>query len=46
MRRLLSFECEGAELAASSIPAAGATGLLLVTGGSQTRAGSHRMYEG
>jgi exosortase A-associated hydrolase 1 len=45
MRRLLSFECQGAELAASLDPAPGATGLLLVTGGSQTRAGSHRMYE-
>lgn len=45
MRRLLSFECEGAELAASLDPAPGPTGLLLVTGGSQTRIGSHRMYE-
>jgi exosortase A-associated hydrolase 1 len=45
MRRLLSFDCQGAELAASLDPAAGATGLLLVTGGSQTRVGSHRMYE-
>ena len=31
--------------APASTPAAGATGLLLVTGGSQTRIGSHRMYE-
>lgn len=45
MRRLLSFECEGAALGASLDPAAGETGLLLVTGGTQTRIGSHRMYE-
>ena len=45
MRRLLSFACAGAELAASLDEAAGRTGLLLVTGGSQTRIGSHRMYE-
>jgi len=45
MRRLLSFACAGAELAASLDEAGGATGLLLVTGGSQTRIGSHRMYE-
>ncbi|HEX8511517.1 MAG TPA: hydrolase 1, exosortase A system-associated [Allosphingosinicella sp.] len=46
MRRLLSFECEGAALGASLDSAAGETGLLLVTGGTQTRIGSHRMYEG
>ena len=45
MRRLLSFACAGAELAASLDGAGGRTGLLLVTGGSQTRIGSHRMYE-
>ena len=45
MRRLLSFACEGAALAGSLDEAAGATGLLMVTGGSQTRVGSHRMYE-
>lgn len=45
MRRLLSFACAGEELAASLEGAGGATGLLLVTGGSQTRIGSHRMYE-
>jgi exosortase A-associated hydrolase 1 len=45
MRRLLSFPCAGEELAASLAGAGGATGLLLVTGGSQTRIGSHRMYE-
>jgi len=45
MRRLLSFECEGAELGASLDPADRTTGLLFVTGGTQTRIGSHRMYE-
>lgn len=45
MRRLLSFACAGAELAASLDGAGGPTGLLLVTGGSQSRIGSHRMYE-
>lgn len=45
MRRLIAFPCAGAELAASLDGAAGATGLLLVVGGSQTRIGSHRMYE-
>lgn len=45
MRRLIAFGCQGAELAGSLDPAAGATGLVLVTGGSQTRIGSHRMYE-
>ncbi|HEX8261625.1 MAG TPA: hydrolase 1, exosortase A system-associated [Allosphingosinicella sp.] len=45
MRRLLSFDCEGASLGASLDSADGETGLLLVTGGTQTRIGSHRMYE-
>jgi exosortase A-associated hydrolase 1 len=45
MRRLLSFPCEDALLGATLDGAAGATGVLLVTGGSQTRIGSHRMYE-
>jgi exosortase A-associated hydrolase 1 len=45
MRRLLTFACEGADLAASLDDGEGETGLLLVTGGSQTRIGSHRMYE-
>jgi exosortase A-associated hydrolase 1 len=44
MRRLLTFTCEGAALGAS-LDGAGTTGILLVTGGSQTRIGSHRMYE-
>jgi exosortase A-associated hydrolase 1 len=45
MRRLLTFTCEDAELGATLDPGAGETGLVLVTGGSQTRIGSHRMYE-
>jgi exosortase A-associated hydrolase 1 len=45
MRRLLTFPCEGATLGATLDAAEGDTGLMLVTGGSQTRIGSHRMYE-
>lgn len=45
MRRLLSFDCEGTRLGASLDAGEGTIGLLLVTGGSQTRVGSHRMYE-
>jgi exosortase A-associated hydrolase 1 len=45
MRRLLSFDCEGAALGASLDGAGGSTGLLIVTGGTQTRIGSHRMFE-
>ncbi|HEY0312769.1 MAG TPA: hydrolase 1, exosortase A system-associated [Allosphingosinicella sp.] len=45
MRRLLTFACEGAELGASLDAGPGATGLLIVVGGSQTRVGSHRMFE-
>lgn len=45
MRRLLSFACEGSLLGASIDGGAGRTGLLMVTGGTQTRIGSHRMFE-
>lgn len=45
MRRLLSFDCEGLALGASLDAAPGDTGLLMATGGTQTRIGSHRMYE-
>ena len=45
MRRLLSFECRGARLGASLDGAGGASGVLLVAGGTQTRIGSHRMFE-
>ena len=45
VRRLLSLACEDAELGATLDASGGAAGLLMVTGGSQTRVGSHRMYE-
>lgn len=46
MRRLIAFPCGEAVLAGSADLSEGSTtGLLLVTGGSQTRVGSHRMYE-
>jgi exosortase A-associated hydrolase 1 len=45
MRRLLTFACEGAQLGATVDAADGATGLLIAVGGSQTRIGSHRMFE-
>ena len=45
MRHLLTFPCADATLAASLDEAEGQVGVLLVTGGSQTRIGSHRMYE-
>jgi exosortase A-associated hydrolase 1 len=45
MRRLLSFQCDRSALGASLDPADGTTGLLIVTGGTQSRIGSHRMFE-
>lgn len=46
MRRLIAFPCGGEMLAGSVDVAEGAAqGVLLVIGGSQTRVGSHRMYE-
>ena len=45
MRRLLTVKCEGALLGATIDGDRGSTGFLFVTGGSQTRIGSHRMYE-
>jgi exosortase A-associated hydrolase 1 len=45
MRRLLTIDCGGAALGASLDTAAGRTGLLIVTGGTQTRIGSHRLFE-
>jgi exosortase A-associated hydrolase 1 len=45
MRRLLTIDCAGTALGATLDAASGATGLLMVTGGTQTRIGSHRMYE-
>ncbi len=45
MRRLLTFALEEAEIGASLDDAGSRVGLLLVMGGSQSRVGSHRMYE-
>lgn len=45
MRQLLTFSCEGETLGASLDLGRGEVGVLMVTGGSQTRIGSHRMYE-
>ena len=45
MRRLLTLACEGAERGASLDPADGERGLVFVTGGTQTRIGSHRLFE-
>ena len=45
MRRLLTFECEDARCGASLDFAPGETALLIVSGGTQTRVGSHRMFE-
>lgn len=39
-RRHLAFRCEGAELLGTLDEAAGTTGLLIVTGGNETRAGA------
>jgi exosortase A-associated hydrolase 1 len=45
MRRLIVLPCGDVELAASLDDGGRATGLILATGGSQSRIGSHRMYE-
>jgi exosortase A-associated hydrolase 1 len=45
MRRLLTFACEGESLSATLDEGPGAAGLLIVTGGTQTRIGSHRLFE-
>ena len=39
LRHLLTFDCAGAQLAGSLDKAPGATGVLMVTGGSQTQIG-------
>jgi len=44
MRRALTFDCSGATLAGMAHPADGATGVLIVTGGVQTRVGAHRGF--
>jgi exosortase A-associated hydrolase 1 len=45
MRRLLTFECADEQLSGSLDEGAGDAGVLMVMGGTQTRVGSHRMYE-
>jgi exosortase A-associated hydrolase 1 len=45
MRRLLTLRCREDLLAASVDEGSRQTGLLIVTGGSQTRIGSHRLFE-
>jgi exosortase A-associated hydrolase 1 len=45
MRRLLTFAVQGETLGASLDAGDGGLGLVMVTGGTQTRVGSHRMYE-
>ncbi len=42
LRRLIAFGCEGETLAATLDEAGGTTGLLIVSGGSEIRSGSHR----
>jgi exosortase A-associated hydrolase 1 len=42
MRRILSFPCEGARLAATLDEAAGSSGLLILSGGNEIRIGAHR----
>lgn len=42
MRHHLTFVCEGARLAATLDDASGTTGLLIVSGGNEVRAGAHR----
>lgn len=44
MRRPLTFDCADATLAGMAHPADGTTGVVIVTGGVQTRAGSHRGF--
>jgi exosortase A-associated hydrolase 1 len=45
MRRLIAFPCGAAVLAGSLDPGTRPVGILMAPGGSQTRVGSHRMYE-
>lgn len=42
MRRLIAFPCEGDTLIGTLDEAAGATGLLIVSGGNEVRSGAHR----
>ena len=43
MRRVLTFDCEGDQLVGTLDDAMGEIGLLIVTGGRQTRIGPHRL---
>lgn len=45
VRKLLIFDSDGSRLSATLDGGSGPVGLLFVTGGTQTRIGSHRMYE-
>ncbi len=45
MRRLLTFACADEMLSGSLDEGESSIGVLMVTGGTQTRIGSHRMYE-
>jgi len=45
MRSLLTFPCEGAVLGGTLDAGSDRTGLLICVGGTQTRIGSHRMFE-
>lgn len=45
MRQLLTFDCAGDTLGATLDGESGRVGVLIVTGGTQTRIGSHRMFE-
>jgi exosortase A-associated hydrolase 1 len=45
MRRLISFTCDGATLVGALDEGDDAHGLLIVTGGSDVRWGSHRLFE-
>lgn len=45
MRCLLTFDCQGLTLGGTLDAAPGTTGVLIVTGGTQTRIGSHRLFE-
>ncbi|WP_334007723.1 hypothetical protein [Sphingomonas aerolata] len=42
MRRLIAVPCEGETLVATLDEAAGATGVLIVSGGNEIRSGAHR----
>lgn len=44
MRRALPIDCGGAQLAGVAHPAAGRVGVVIVTGGVQTRVGAHRGF--